>query len=162
MSTLHLVCGMTGAGKTTLSRELERQHAAVRLSPDEWIEPLLEDKGDRAEMDRLRPRIHDLQLDMALRLLDLGTDVVSEQGFWHAEERRTYFKAAKAVGASVVLHYLDIPLDEIIRRIVSRNQNLPAGSFHVEPYEVDKWMTWFEPPTESELAMYDAHHRYES
>ena len=161
MSTLHLVCGMAGSGKTTLSKKLERQYAAMRLSPDEWIETLLKNKTDRSEMDRLRPRVHDLQWDLAMRLLRTGVNVVWEQGFWHAEERLAYLEAAKETGSSVVLHYLDVPIDEIKRRIMVRNENLPGGSFLVDPAEIDLWMTWFQPPDDDELAMYDDHHRYD-
>lgn len=32
---LSLVCGLMGAGKTTLARSLEREGKGIRLSPDE-------------------------------------------------------------------------------------------------------------------------------
>lgn len=35
--TAHLVFGFLGAGKTTLAKRLERQHRAVRFTPDEWM-----------------------------------------------------------------------------------------------------------------------------
>lgn len=76
--TLHLVCGMAGSDKTTLARESESRHRAIRLCPDEWIEPMLRDRADRAEMDRIRPVVHELQWQMATRCLSLGTNVVWE------------------------------------------------------------------------------------
>ncbi len=36
MATLHLICGLPCAGKTTLERQLEQDYAALRLTPDEW------------------------------------------------------------------------------------------------------------------------------
>ncbi|MDA0233194.1 MAG: AAA family ATPase [Chloroflexi bacterium] len=33
--TLHLVCGLTGAGKTTLARQLEPDLPALRLAADD-------------------------------------------------------------------------------------------------------------------------------
>ena len=37
---LFLVVGLPAAGKTTRAREIERDHRALRLSPDEWMIPL--------------------------------------------------------------------------------------------------------------------------
>lgn len=36
MATLHLICGLPCAGKTTFARQLEQKRAALRLTPDEW------------------------------------------------------------------------------------------------------------------------------
>lgn len=156
-SQLYLICGMAGAGKSTLAKKLEEAHSAVRLCPDEWIEPLLQDKSDRPEMDRIRPTIDLLQWTLAQRLLVLGTNVIWEQGFWHAHERRKYMTGARSVGSRVSLHYIDVPVSELKTRIEKRNQNLPPGSFHVDPREIDTWMTWFQPPDEQELLQYDAY-----
>ena len=40
MATLFLTVGLPGSGKTTLARQLEREHRAIRFSPDEWMKPL--------------------------------------------------------------------------------------------------------------------------
>ena len=154
MGTIHLICGMAGAGKTTLARQLERDLDAIRLCPDEWIEPLLESKSDRPEMDRLRPRVQQLQWDLALRLVPKCEHVIWEPGLWHSAERYRCVEQAREAGAAVVLHYFDLSVEEIKRRVVRRNANLPKGSFRVEPDEIDRWMTWFERPDEVELAIY--------
>lgn len=159
---LHLVCGLPGAGKTTLARKLEEEHSAVRLSPDEWIEPLLADVADRAEMDRIRPTVDALQWRLAKRLLQLGSNVVMEQGFWHREERQRYCEEATALGARVALHFLEVSIPILKARILERNKALPPGSFHVEPHELDLWNTWFTAPDEKEAQAFDAFHRYQA
>ena len=35
MATLHLICGLPCAGKTTLAKRLEQQFSALRLTPDQ-------------------------------------------------------------------------------------------------------------------------------
>jgi predicted kinase len=35
MATLFLICGLPGAGKTTLAKEIELARPALRLCPDE-------------------------------------------------------------------------------------------------------------------------------
>lgn len=153
---------MAGAGKTTLAKRLEDELALVRLSPDEWIEPLLGSDQDRLEMDRLRIPVHGLQWDLTVSLLKLGTSVVWEQGFWQLAERNQYREQAQDMGARVVLHYLDVSPATIKERISNRNLNLPKSSFRVDPDEIDTWMSWFEKPDKAELDRYDETHIYAS
>ncbi|HWQ11755.1 MAG TPA: ATP-binding protein [Roseiflexaceae bacterium] len=151
MATLFLICGLPGAGKTTLARKLERAHAALRLSPDEWIAAILADPADIAERDRLRAPVESLQWEVARRALTLGVDVVLEWGFWSREERARYRAEAEALGARVELHYLAVGRDELWARLAKRNAELPPGTFAVTEEELDRWWGWFEPPTAEEL-----------
>jgi predicted kinase len=147
-----MLCGLPGAGKTTLARLLERERPAVRLAPDEWIAALLAVPTDIAERDRLRGPVEALQWDMAARLLALGVDVVLEWGFWSRQERASYRARAEALGARVELHYLEVGHDELWARLSRRNAQLPPGTFAVSAEELDRWIGWFEPPTPDELA----------
>jgi predicted kinase len=54
---LILICGLPGAGKTTLARRLEQELPAIRLSPDEWIADLGVDFYNEAFRDRLERRL---------------------------------------------------------------------------------------------------------
>ena len=99
MATLFLICGLPGAGKTTLAKQIERTRPALRLSPDEWIEPLLADVSDKVELDRLRSPVESVQWEATTKVLALGVDVILEWGFWSREERRHYREQAEALGA---------------------------------------------------------------
>jgi predicted kinase len=151
MSTLVLICGLPGSGKTTLAKRLEAERSALRLCPDEWIAPLLKDLGDTAELHRLRDPIEALQWDIARRALALGIDVILEWGFWGREERRYYRAEADALGHAVELHYLDLPLDELWARLSKRNANLPQGTFPVSREQLEMFDGWFERPSAEEL-----------
>ena len=100
-ATLFLICGLPGSGKTTLARQLEASHQAMRLSPDEWIAEILADTTDIAELDRLRSPIESIQWDLAKRALVLGVNVILEWGFWSQAERIQYRTEAEALGAHV-------------------------------------------------------------
>ena len=151
MSTLFMICGLPGSGKTTLAKQIEASHAALRLCPDEWISSLLQDSTDTAELDRLRTPVESIQWEVAKRALVLGFNVILEWGFWSREERTFYRTQAEALGALVELHYLEVSREELWARLSKRNANLPAGTFFVTREQLDLWATWFEPPTAAEL-----------
>lgn len=151
MAILYLLCGLPGSGKTTLAKEIESSQSALRLCPDEWIEPLLADPADTNELDRLRTPVESIQWEVAERALTLGINVVLENGFWSREERARYRSQAEALGARVKLIYLNVDRDELWARLSKRNENLPPGTFAVREELLDLWLSWFEPPTPEEI-----------
>lgn len=146
MSTLHLICGLPGSGKSTLAHKLEEERAGVRLSPDDWMLAL----GFELYDEPARDRVEQLQWALAQRMLATGSSVILENGFWSKQERDVYRSTAAALGAETRLHYLDVPIDELKRRIIARNRVLPAEA-QVNPDDLSAWSTMFEPPTDDEL-----------
>jgi len=51
---LIIVCGLPGAGKTTLAKSLEESLRAIRFSADEWMEALSLDLYDEEGAERSR------------------------------------------------------------------------------------------------------------
>ena len=99
MPTLHLTCGLPGSGKTTLARQLEVQHHAVRLTADEWLLRVFGDDLTMAENEQYRDRMERTLLDLAMRMLELGVDVILDFGVWSRAEREEFRARAAAVGA---------------------------------------------------------------
>lgn len=144
-----LVCGMPGAGKTTLARRLAVERDAVRLCPDEWVVPLGLDPLD----PRTRRTVERLQWAQALDLVERGLTVVVEFGSWGRVERRRLREQARAVGAAVELHLLDVPLEERWRRIARRNAE--PGAVVVTREQLESFERWWQPPDAAELSSYD-------
>jgi predicted kinase len=147
MSTLHLVCGLPCSGKSTLAERLEREGQALRLTPDLWMSRIVRDGYDAER----RKAVGEIQLDIAMRVLELGVNVVWEAGFWARSERDAIRARAAGIGATVKLHFLDATLEELTARVIARNAALPPHTFHVEPADLALWWTWFEPPSPDEL-----------
>jgi predicted kinase len=79
---LYLLVGLPGAGKTTKARQLEVEASALRLTLDEWMIPLF-GRNEQAERDALEGRL----IWLALRALQLHTNVILDFGFWSKDER---------------------------------------------------------------------------
>jgi predicted kinase len=150
MPMLHLICGLPGSGKTNLARKLEVEKRALRMCPDEWMDPLY-GTMTQAELDSRRDPVERMQWILTEKLLKLGVDVILEWGFWGRQERANIRTKAAALGATVKLHYLNVSRAELSRRIAARNTNLPPGTFHVSQEQLDLWWGWFEVPTVEEL-----------
>jgi predicted kinase len=153
--TLFLIGGLPGSGKTRLAKELEGSEKALRLCADEWLHLLAHNPADSTEMDRLRPIVH-LQLwDLATRALEIGVNVSIERSFWTRELREEYRLRAQALdGVRVKLHVLEMGFEELWARLIERNANLPPGTFAVTRQDLERFWSWFEPPTKQELGLY--------
>jgi len=149
MPTLFLICGLPGAGKTTLAKQLERERPALRFTEDEWMERLFH--AAYGHDNEKRETVKRVQWETAVRALRLGVDVVLDWGFWARSERDDWRARAAALGVRTELRFLDVPRDELLRRLAARNAALPPDTFHVDDAELDEWLLLFEPPTADEL-----------
>ncbi|MEV1316588.1 AAA family ATPase [Micromonospora arborensis] len=155
-ATLFLTCGIQSSGKTTLARRLEVEHAALRLTADEWLHDLYPDVSD-AQPDNLRDRVEQLQWVTALRVLALGGNVVLDWGLWAREERDRYRSEAQALGAKVVLCLLEPSKQQLLDRLRARNAAPPWGTFRISDEQFEQAWAFFqrERPTPDELALFD-------
>ncbi|MEO3800199.1 AAA family ATPase [Nonomuraea sp. B1E8] len=145
------MCGLPGAGKTTLARRLAAELPAVRLCPDEWLARLDLDLFDDGARDRLERQLW----RHAQELLRLGQVVVLEYGFWSRAERDELRLAARALGAAVELRYLAAPIDELCRRLESRNASGAGDTVPITRDMLEEWARLFEAPDRDELALFD-------
>ncbi len=149
--TLYLTCGLPGSGKTTRALQLEAASGVIRLNADDWIYDLYPDDAEAAARDQRRAHVEKVQWQLVERLLLVGISVVLDWGLWTREERSLYRQRGEALGARVKVEYVDAPLDDLQRRVVDRNENLPPGTFHISADEMTRFAALFERPTADEL-----------
>lgn len=151
MATLHLMVGLPCAGKTTLAQKLEHELPALRLTVDEWHIHLYGQDAEDPEHDARHSLIEAMLWKVASRALALGTHVILDFGFWAREEREDYRLRAKLLGASSEVHFLDVPEEELLRRLVRRNTQLSPLDFYITEAMMKPWITFFQKPTPDEL-----------
>lgn len=144
---LIIICGLPGSGKTTKAKEIAAQQCGMRLGADEWMAALGVSVWDAP----MRERVEALQWSVAKELLLLGNTVIVEWGTWARSERDALRLQAHELGAAVRLVYLDVPDDELWRRIQERAAEDPP----IQRSDIDGWRRQFEAPDEQELGLFD-------
>lgn len=152
--TLHIMVGMPGSGKTTYAKQLEQTTGAILFSPDPWQLILFGDDVNDPDHDRRHTAVEDIQWELAQKLLSKGVSVIMDFGYWGRSERRSLYETAKSLNAYFRVHYMDVPMDELMRRIDKRNADPNQPSFTVTEADMRLWFSWFEPVTPEELAEY--------
>src|SRR5215204_5627385 len=143
--------GLPCSGKTTLAKKLVHERSALRLTPDEWQVGLFGQDAKEAEHDARHSLIEAMLWSIASRALELGTNVILDFGFWAREEREDYRLRAQHLGASSEVHFLDVPEEELLRRLALRNSQPSQQSFHISEESMKLWLEFFQKPTPEEL-----------
>ncbi|MBP9691462.1 ATP-binding protein [Candidatus Woesebacteria bacterium] len=136
-STLHLICGLPGSGKTTLAKKIEAEKGAIRMCPDEWIKSIWKESAETTG-NAFRGNIEELQWIIGKQILKSGIDVIIEWGTWWKDERDRLKNEAKALGSDVKMYYLNADKEVLKARIKERNKNLGQNEFLMPDESLDE------------------------
>jgi predicted kinase len=144
---LILICGLPGAGKTTVADRLAQRLSIASYSSDDWLDQLSLPVWDEA----LRATIEDLQWTEIQKLLALGGSAIVEWGFWARADRDRLRLTARTLGSAVHLVYLEASLDVLMERIARRARENPP----ITRQMLERWATLMQAPDADELALFD-------
>lgn len=145
--TLFLTVGLPATGKTSAARRLEVEHHALRLTKDEWVKALYGRENPASASDVIEGRL----IEIGLRALELGINVVIDYGLWGRDERTALRQAAADRGAGVEIHYFEVSPAEQRRRLDRRQADQPRTTWPMSDEELAEWAGIIQVPTPGEL-----------
>jgi predicted kinase len=102
--TLFLTVGLPCTGKTTAARRIEIEQKALRLTKDEWVKALYGHENPPSAQGVIEGRL----IQIGLRALELGNNIVIDYGLWGRDERSALRQAAADLGAMVEMRYFEL------------------------------------------------------
>ena len=156
MSTIHIVFGPQGAGKSTYSKSLSEKVNGVHLSIDDWMWKLFgEDLPKPMNFNWIMKRVERCENQIwstTEKISKCGCDVVLDLGFMKVKKRNLFKSLALDQNISTQLYFVKARHSIRRKRVIERNiEKGSTFSFEVTPGMFDFMETEFENPTENEL-----------
>lgn len=145
MTTIHLMVGFMGFGKTTVAKRLEQILPAVRLTHDEYMVRLYGRNMPYADFHPNYDKVDNLLWDLAAQITATGTDVIMDYGFWMHESRRIAYEKAQKIADKVIFHVVKCDMPTAKQRILQRsNENsaellITAAEFDTLAQQYQPW-----------------------
>ncbi|MGW7821991.1 AAA family ATPase [Streptomyces puniciscabiei] len=151
LSTVVLMCGLPGAGKTTYAMDLVRR-GYVRLSIDEvvWQRLGQRDAGlvlETEAFDQLKEEVRREQRQELIELMLAGRDVVVDYSFWSRAARDDYKALIESHGCRWELVHLKAERTTLEHRLELRNGEEGANSVTVDESLFNRYLAIFEEPS---------------
>ena len=148
---LIFICGKMGAGKTTLSKNLEREHRAILISEDEWLTTLYPGEintlvqysqySERLKT-KVKPLVHSILMSGATVVLDFPANTKTQ---------RAWFKdIVESARASHQLIYIESSNERCLANIKHRALVQPERAKTDTPEMFVAVTQYFVPPSERE------------
>jgi predicted kinase len=160
-TAFHLICGSTGAGKTTYALGLAERLNGIQFSIDEWMVRLFgKDQPQTIQFNWVMDRVERCEQQIgrvATQCARAGVTPVLDLSFLRARDRANFAKIAEQAGCSVKLHVLDLPATERWERVKLRNEARgETFSLTISKPIFDFFEKIWERPTPAEMTAYNA------
>jgi predicted kinase len=156
MSRLIIVCGLTGAGKTTYSIKLCDELNAIRFSIDPWMQTLFSKDMKSLDFSWMMERVERCQVQIwetSKQILVNGGIVVLDLGFTTKAQRDLFVDKSAQIGILCEIHYIKTALNVREERVKKRNleKDPSVYAFEVTSEMFEFMEPRFEYPSDDEL-----------
>lgn len=156
MSRVIIVCGQTGAGKTTYSIKISNEIKAVKFSIDPWMQTLFSKDMKSLDFNWMMERVERCQIqiwEIAKQIINNKANVVLDLGFTTKNQRKLFIDKAKELGINAEVHYISTPINIRKQRVIKRNTQKDPNvyAFEVTDQMFQFMEPRFEPPSDDEL-----------
>ena len=153
MAKVFLICGKLCCGKSVYAERIRMEHKAVILSVDEIMLSIFGPYTGEKH-DAYTERVQAYLFEKSLSIVEVGTDMILDWGFWTREKRTRAREFYKNNHVKCELHYINVS-DEVWReRVKRRNASVSAGdttAYYVDRNLAEKCIALFEPPETGEV-----------
>jgi len=160
VTTVYLIEGPVGAGKSTFSKALSTRTKAVHIALDEWFAKLF--SPDRPEADIVpwylarKDRLLDLIWTHSKAVMATGSDVILELGLIQQQQRMEFCRKVINEAYSLRIYELDAPKEVRRARVQYRNLHQgPTFSMVVPDHIFEIASSMWEPSDEFEREEFD-------
>lgn len=147
---VHLMLGLPGSGKTTLSLKLSEELSIPRFSLDEEYFLVVPNRQQSERDFAIEAQVEERIKEQVVALLVSGTSVVLDFCPWRSSQRRAYYTFITAHGGMPQVRYLPVERDELIRRLEVRNSLRDERYQFMSPEMLNDFYGRFDPPVEDE------------
>jgi len=156
MARLILVCGPTGAGKTTYSLSLAKEIDAIRFSIDPWMQTLFSKDMTTLDYSWMMERVnrcYEQIWQVSKQILAISVNVILDLGFTSKAQRDIFSNRARELEISPEIHYLSAPKSIRKQRVNKRNveKDPSVYAFEVTDMMFNFMEPKFEIPDQEEL-----------
>jgi predicted kinase len=156
----HMICGSTGAGKSTYAKRLAADIGGIHFAIDEWMVALFwQDSPDPISFEWAMDRVNRCEVmiaAMAKQAVQRGVPAILDLGFTKAAHRQKFADIATAADIGFMLHFLDVPANVRWERVQGRNaQKGETFSLEVNRDMFDFVEGMWEAPTDAEMTNFN-------
>lgn len=147
MSTIHLIHGFMGFGKTTLSKKLAKKYNAKHFAVDQVM--FKKYGRNPKDFNRAYQECDDYIWKETARLVRAGQDVILDYGFWDKDTRKKVQEKALKLTPNVLWHQLICDINVAKQRVLKRTRENPNELFIDENCFNDRFSR-YQPITDDE------------
>lgn len=147
MSTVYIIHGFIGAGKTTFAKRLEKETGAKRFTPDEII---TERYGRNLSVEEIRNANLAVKEEIWKEVeaaIQQEQDVILDYGLWKKQQRIELVQKVKKLGGKPVVYEIICDPAVMKQRALKRDER---GNINITSERYDMYCDRFEPMEEDE------------